>query len=144
MLQRHQCSQKCVARCKTSPRRDRLRGVVGQGKRRRLWSLLCGPTSYPSCPHPLYPPLPPSLAHLDPLVKKRHLPVWVGGAPGAEGHHIMLLLVSWELSNNWLERQINWDSVCSIPFNTVTCIVARKNKKCENRFNTGGNVYCTR
>ena len=40
-----------------------------------------------SCVDPPPTPLPPSLAPLDPLVKKRHLPVWVGGASGAEGHH---------------------------------------------------------
>ena len=50
----------------------------------------CGPTSQPLPPslaHLLPPALSPSLAPMDPLVKKRHLPVWVGGAPGAEGHH---------------------------------------------------------
>ena len=43
------------------------------------------PPTPPLAPPPT--PLCPPLAHLDPLVKKRHLPVWVGGALGAEGHH---------------------------------------------------------
>ena len=121
MLQRHRCSQKCVARCKTSPRRDQLRGVVGQAEESAgacevgfsnwVWTHLLPP----SCP-PLLPPW----THL-----WRSATFQFGWGARREQRVIMLLLVSWDLSNNWFERQINWDSVHSIPFefDTVMCNV---------------------
>ena len=96
MLQLHRCIQKCVARCKTSPRRDQLRGVVGQGKRRRLWSS--------SSRDPPPTPLPPSLAQLLPPSCPPLLPPWThlwrsatfqfGWGARREQRVIMLLLVS--------------------------------------------------
>ena len=125
MLQRHRCSQRCVARCKTlrngktSPRRVQLRGMVGRGKRRRLWSWVLQ-----QCGGPTSPLLPPSLANLlpptplscplGPTCEEAPPSSLGGGRAGSRGSSCCFLWVETCQTIGWETNQLS-----SIPFNLI-------------------------
>ena len=119
MLQLHRCSQRCVARCKTSRRRVQLRGVVGQAEESAgaceapaVWTHL--PTlAALSCPPSTPRPVPLSCPH-GPTCEEAPPSSLGGGRAGSRGSSCCFLWVETCQTIGWETNQLS-----SIPFNLI-------------------------